>query len=38
VSSSIISLDDADLEVDGCEVSLLETETALGVVTSRFFY
>jgi hypothetical protein len=29
---------DADLEVDGCEVSLVESEAALGVVTSRFFY
>lgn len=26
-----------DLEVDGCEASLLEAKAALGVVTSRFF-
>lgn len=26
-----------DLEVDGCEVSLGEADTALGVVTSGFF-
>lgn len=39
VLSSSASLDNnVDLEVDGCEVSLVETETALGVVTSRFFY
>ena len=37
-SSSALLEDDVDLEVDGCEVSLVETEAALGVVTSRFFY
>ncbi|OHB72836.1 MAG: hypothetical protein A2V70_01420 [Planctomycetes bacterium RBG_13_63_9] len=28
---------DDDLEVDGCAVSLGDTDTALGVVASRFF-
>ncbi len=29
---------DYDLEADGCKESSLETDTALGVVASRFFY
>ena len=37
-SARVLARDDVDLEADGCEVSLVEAETALGVVTSRFFH
>lgn len=37
VIDRLTSIDHADLEADGCEVSLWETKAALGVVTSRFF-
>jgi hypothetical protein len=33
----LVTLCAKDLEVDGCEVSLGEAGTALGVVTSGFF-